>query len=177
MDGTQDNPIKLPEVYVTPMRVSPKGLELIHHFESLRLNAYLDPVNIPTIGWGNTTYENGKKVKIGDTITRERADELFSNILSKFERTVLSKISRPLKQHEFDAAVSFAYNAGTGYVSKGNNIDYAIWKHIQNGLSGNEMKKYWETLAITASGKKLNGLVRRRKAEVNLYLNNDLKFY
>ena len=44
------------------MKISNNGINLIKHFEGLSLKPYLDVVNIPTIGWGNTFYEDGTKV-------------------------------------------------------------------------------------------------------------------
>ena len=65
------------------MKISNKGLELIKTFEGLSLKPYLDAVNIPTIGWGNTFYENMKKVTLQDeTITEERADSLFNFLVT-----------------------------------------------------------------------------------------------
>ena len=50
------------------MHVSQRGLDLIKSFEGLRLSAYRCPADIPTIGYGTTA-----GVKMGDTITKERA--------------------------------------------------------------------------------------------------------
>ena len=55
----------------------------MHHYEGLKLTAYLCPAKVWTIGYGNTFYENGTKVKQGDKITKERADQLFINITNK----------------------------------------------------------------------------------------------
>lgn len=168
--------ITLPEIIVTPMRLSEQGSKLIRHYEGCKLKAYKDPAGIPTIGYGNTFYEDGKPVKMGDEITQQRADELFALITPRFEQTVRNKINRQMLQHEFDAAVSFCYNAGTSYKTAGGTWkDYDIWKHIQNRYAG--IEGYWQGLAITAGGVKLNGLVKRRKSEAHLYITGELKFY
>lgn len=157
------------------MRTSNKGLDLIKHFEGCKLKAYQCTGGKWTIGYGATFYENGKQVKDGDVITQKRADELLIGLLVKFEQKVLSKVNRQLLQHEFDAAVSFCFNAGTSYKTKGGSWkDYDIWKNINNGLIGDEMRTYWQNLAVTAGGVKLSGLVRRRKAEVEMYLGDKL---
>ena len=44
------------------------GLNLIKQFEGLSLKPYLDAVNIPTIGFGNTYYEDGTKVTLKDKV-------------------------------------------------------------------------------------------------------------
>lgn len=149
------------------MHVSNNCIELIKHFEGCKLKAYPDAKGIWTIGFGATFYENGRKVMKGDTITQERAESLLKAHLIRFEQIVLEKVKRPLKQQEFDAAVSFCYNAGTSYKTKGGTWkDYDLWKNITNNLPEKLMKEYWEGLAITSGGVKLNGLVRRRKSEV-----------
>lgn len=170
-------------VYMEPIKqegvkhIDDKGISLIQHFEDCKLKAYQDSAGIWTIGWGATAYEDLKKVKKGDTITQDRADELLSYFVRQKERVVLDKVTRPLSQHEFNAAVSFCYNAGTGY--KRNNIyyDYNIWVNINNRLAGEDMRRYWENLAVTAGGVKLGGLVRRRKSEAEMYLAGELNFF
>ena len=57
------------------MEISENCLELIKHYECLYLKAYLDPVKIPTIGFGTIVYPNGKRVKIGDVCTEEQANQ------------------------------------------------------------------------------------------------------
>jgi lysozyme len=150
------------------MKTSAEGIALIKHFESCKLSAYQDSAGIWTIGWGATFYPDGSKVKKGDACTQKQADAMFDIILPKFERKVLGRITRPLKQNEFDAAVCFCYNAGTGYHDKnGAYQDFNLWEHINNKFPG--IVEYWKTLAITSKGIKLRGLIRRRKAEAELY--------
>ena len=65
------------------MTVDKTGIDLIHSFEGLSLTPYICPAGVPTIGWGNTYYPNGKKVTMKDkAITREQADEIFAFVLS-----------------------------------------------------------------------------------------------
>jgi len=56
------------------MKTSYIGVSLIKRFEGLKLNAYLCSANVPTIGYGNTYYPNGVKVKLGDKISQEKAE-------------------------------------------------------------------------------------------------------
>jgi lysozyme len=160
----------------TRMTTSPQGIKLIQHYESCRLKAYQDSKGISTVGWGNTTYLDGRPVKMGDTITQQQADDLFAKSLLKYEQMVLTRIKRELLQQEFDAAVSFCYNAGTSYKTSGGTWkDYDLWKHINNRYF--DIANYWQSCAVTAGGKKLKGLVNRRKSEVHLYLTGEVKFY
>lgn len=179
--GTKENPITLPEVEIKANRmqkVSKNCFDLVAHFEGCKLEAYLDPIGIPTIGLGATFYQSGAKVKMGDKITMQQAIDLFNWHVQKFTDTVLRKVKRPLKQQELDALVSFAFNSGTSYKTAGGTWkDYDIWNRAQRNIPASEMKPYWESLAITAGGKKLNGLVRRRKSEAHLYINGVVKFF
>lgn len=159
------------------MKVSASCIKLISHYEGVRLDAYLDPVGIPTIGVGATYYPDGKKVRMGDKIIYQVAIDMLEQMIPTFESMVLKMVTRPLLQNEFDALVSFAYNAGTHYKSGSVLKPYNVWQHVNNNLDKDAMLKYWQTLAITAGGKKLNGLVKRRKSESELYCLSTLNLY
>jgi len=56
-------------------KINRAGLELLQHFESLRLEAYQDSVGVWTIGWGHTGLSQGKQtVSAGQIITRDEAE-------------------------------------------------------------------------------------------------------
>lgn len=96
------------------MKLNKEAIELIKKFEGCKLNAYKDSVGIPTIGYGNTYYENGVKVKMGDVITIQRAEELLKNTLDKFSANVEKLIKTTVTENQFGALVSLAYNIGIG---------------------------------------------------------------
>jgi lysozyme len=164
--------VDLPEY--EPLKLSPTGIKLIQYYEGVKLQAYRDSAGIYTIGYGNTFYEDGTKVKMGDKISKQRANELFALIVPKFEEFVRNRITRTLQQNEFDALVSFAYNTGGGYMNKGKWRPYNIWAKVNKN---EDVLKYWKTLAITSGGKVLNGLIKRRKSEAELYSNSMLNLY
>lgn len=145
--------------------IGKEGIALIKAFEGCKLTAYKDAIGIPTIGWGNTQYENGVKVKIGDKITQERADELFLLIVSKFIQGVNQRV-QPVNQNQFDALVSFAYNVGLGNLEKSTLLK-KVNKNPNDPTISTEFLK-WNK----AGGKVLLGLTRRRKAEAALYFKN-----
>ena len=97
--------------------ISPKGIDLIKKFESCRLNAYQNPGDRPTIGWGSTSYENGKPVKLGEKISKERADSLFLFTLTFYVKDVNDLVKSTINQNQFDALVSFTYNLGKSNLS------------------------------------------------------------
>jgi len=90
------------------MHTSPAGIALICGFEGCCLTAYADasPRKIATIGYGHT----GAGVMLGQTITRERAEQLLASDLLMTEEAVLRAVHVPLSQCQFDALVSFAFN-------------------------------------------------------------------
>ena len=139
------------------MKTSEEGKDLIKKFEGVRLKAYKCSAGVPTIGFGNTFYEDGVKVKMSDSITLERARILFDMLLPKYEKIVLNKVKRVLKQNEFDALVSHTYNTGGSST---------LFKLVNANL---DCSSWWLNKYTTANGKKLKGLVERRKQEYELY--------
>ena len=71
--------------------------------------------DVPTIGHGSTYYEDGTRVKMGDTITRERAAELARN-LNRAEEKRFAKTLPGVKltQGEFDVYMDFVGQYGMG---------------------------------------------------------------
>ena len=57
-------------------------------------------------------------LKVGDTITLDKANEILKNDLHDAEKAINDKINVPLYQYEYDALVSIAFNAGRQGVIK-----------------------------------------------------------
>lgn len=71
--------------------------------------------DVPTIGHGSTRYEDGTKVKLGDTITRERAAVLARNLMAKDEREFAASLPGvKLHQAEYDVYLDFVGQYGVG---------------------------------------------------------------
>lgn len=71
--------------------------------------------DVPTIGHGSTRYEDGSRVKMGDTITRERAAVLARNLMRKDEQQFAATIPGvKLHQEEFDVYLDFVGQYGIG---------------------------------------------------------------
>lgn len=158
----------------TDLRVGPIALALMHHFEERRLTAYRCPADVPTIGWGNTYYLDGSRVRMGDRITAEHADTLYTAILERdLAAPVRSAIgSAPTTSAQFGAMVSLAYNIGMGpplWVpgrKKGFRQSEVLRLHrAGNYAAAAEAFAGW----TRAGGQVSDGLVRRRKAEAALY--------
>ena len=160
-------------------KVSNELIEFLNEFESFSSKPYLCPSKVPTIGYGTTFYFDTKKhVTLKDKpISEKEALRLKLGHINSIFIPLVDKLTRDdLNQNEFDAVVSFVYNAGATYRnSKGEVKYYNIFHNVNNCMTGNELIKYWTSLAVTGGGKKLNGLVRRREREVQIYLNAKYK--
>lgn len=139
--------------------ISYMGVETIIHHEGERLTAYIPvPGDVPTIGAGATTYEDGSPVKLGDTITPERSRQLVKYHAQISERAVTRCITVPLHSYEFDAYVSLTYNIGptafcnSTLVKLANQYNYAA--ACRQILRWDQFK-----------GKSLKGLTNRRNVE------------
>lgn len=138
------------------MKISERGLQLIKHFEGLRLEAYRCPADVPTIGYGHTL-----GVKMGDRITQDQAEELLRKDLAIFERGVNKAVTALITQGQYDALVSFAYNLGLGALQGS-----TLLRKLNAGEDASGEFGRW----VHAGGKRLDGLVRRREAERALFL-------
>jgi lysozyme len=135
------------------------GLRIIKHFEKCRLKAYLPtPDDVPTIGWGHTL-----GVELGDTCSQEQADVWLKEDCQDAENAVNYYVRLPITQNQFDALVSFVFNIGgprfraSTLLRKLNSGDYA-------GASAEF--PHWRL----QKGKVLNGLIKRRAMERELFL-------
>ena len=145
--------------------LSQNGIDLIKEFEGCKLTAYKDCVGVWTIGYGTTNSDKsitGTNICEGLTISQSTADEWLRQSVNRKYGPNVDKFDYIYHwtQNEFDALCSFAYNIGS------------INELVSNGnLAKSEIPSIMK-LYVKAKGKKLNGLVRRRNAEVDLFLKN-----
>lgn len=158
------------------MKISDRGVKMIMEHEGLRLKAYADPGAVQaakkkglkpedpdyakpvTIGYGHTG-----GVRLGDEITKSRAEELLKKDLEKAERAVKSKVKVPLNQNQHDSLVSFTYNCGASAFSNSTLLKEVNAKNFSR--AGDEFLK-WKY----SKGEVMKGLERRRAAERELFL-------
>ena len=149
------------------LHLSLAGQNLIKSFEGCLTKVpggfmpYICPAGVLTVGWG-TTRENGNKIVPGKMWTVEAVDAAFVNDMKVFEDAVKSAVKVSLKQYQFDALVSFAYNCGAGNLGKSTLLKL-VNKGDFKGAAG-EFKK-WNK----GGGKVLAGLTRRRASEALLF--------
>ncbi len=155
-------------------KISTQGRAFVRLHEGNPLTCYLDPVGIPTIGTGFTMRSDSVRrelAKIGITklvpgktkITAAQSDSILDAVLAaEYVPAVVAGSPENRKQHELDAAASLTFNLGVGAMN---------WTWAELWRKG-QIKKAAAHLASnynTAKGKKLPGLVRRRKEEALLF--------
>lgn len=154
------------------MALPPEALNLIKSFEGYlreigdgRVKPYLCPANVPTIGWGTTRYPDGRRVTMADAvIDRDTATKYLAHELMEDEAAV-DRASPGVKWTPLmrGAIVSFAYNCGSGAYRASTlrrKILAGQWQDVPRELAK------WNK----GGGRVLPGLVRRRKAEADLFM-------
>lgn len=143
--------------------ISDRGVALIARYESCRLDAYICPAGKWTIGYGHT-----EGVCRGQKLASEaEAWALLKKDLVKYAGYVNEcikggKVSFPVTQCQFDALTSFCYNCGKGNLVK-----------LVTDRSAEQVAEH--ILAYNkGGGKKLEGLVRRRNDERDMFLGKDI---
>lgn len=139
-------------------------LELVAKHEGCRLKAYKCPAGVWTIGYGNTYYEDGRKVKEGDVITKTEAERMLNTTLASVRRQVMAVLAVDLPGGAVDALVSFTYNVGIGNLKKST----LLAKVNANPLDLDGIEKEFSRWN-RGGGQVLGGLVKRRREEYIMY--------
>ena len=145
------------------MQISDSGIALIKEFEGCILTAYRCQADKWSIGYGHTGTVDGKKISSGMVIEAQTAERLLRGDIVSFEHDVNRLVKVPLTQGQFDALVSFAYNLGSGSLSRS-----TLLRKLNAGDYPGAADQF--PLFCNAGGKKSNGLVRRRAAEREVFL-------
>jgi lysozyme len=143
------------------MKTNARGVELIKAAEALRLNAYLCPAGVPTIGYGHTG-----DVKLGQTITRHQADVILALDLERFEQAV-ERMAPGANENEFSALVSFAFNVGSASLETS-----GLLRRFNAGDKQGAAREFakWCHAKVGGVMVALPGLVKRRADEAALLL-------
>lgn len=150
------------------MSLSDKGFEMLAVFEGFRSAPYRDSVGIPTIGYGNTYYLDGRKVKMTDPpISRDEAKKLKMAVINQDFAPAVNRLletqikNGEISQNMFDALISLAYNIGIGGLSTS-----SVIRHLKNG----DKRKAGQAFLLwkNAGGKPI--LLSRRQKEMAVFL-------
>lgn len=155
---------KVPPVPARPGRlgrgaaVMALAVALVGGWEGLRTAAYLDPVGIPTICFGET-----RGVQMGDTATVAECKTMLGNRLIEFSAGLDRCLTAPVPDKSYVAFVSWTYNVGVGAACKSTLVRKANAGDLLGAC--NELPR-WNK----AGGIVWPGLVNRRAAERDLCL-------
>lgn len=135
-------------------------IDLVKKYEGLSLKPYRCPAGYPTIGYGLRFYPNGREVKMSDEpISLDKAEAYLRDYVI---RNVIPKIEDlDPTPSQTEALVSIIYNIGWGAFAKSK-----CYKAIKAKDYGTAFKEWnW----ISANGKVLKGLIKRRAEEKYLF--------
>ena len=147
------------------MQVSERGIEMIIAFEGLEEDAYKCPAGVWTIGVGHTGEVDGIAIGRGMHITRDKAMQLLRQDLAHFEEYINAEpYAKKLKQHQFDALVSFVFNVGRAAFHSS-----TMRRKLCSGADNDSVAAEFGRWIYGKKGM-LHGLVRRRKIEAEMFL-------
>jgi len=151
------------------MKTNDAGIAIIKRWEGFRPKPYLCPAGIPTIGYGTTTYPNGRKVTLQDKpITESIALTYLQDYIErKLETQITAALQVTLSANRFSALVSFAYNVGIGALRKSTLLKVINAAPGAPGIRDEFMK--WTKATVNGKKVSLPGLASRRKDEADLY--------
>lgn len=145
--------------------ISLLAILLLKQLEGFEPNVYRNGGGRETIGYGHLV-RAGEDWSKG--ITREEADLLLRRDIAKAEQAINKLVTKPLNQNQYDAIVIWTFNLGTGNLEKS-----TLLKRLNSGNHQdvpNQLMR-WVHVKHKDTGKVevLPGLVKRRKAEVDLW--------
>lgn len=141
--------------------ITQDGLDLIKRFEGFSPTIYICPAGYPTIGYGHLVREH-ELDRYEQGITEQEAEVLLRRDVKVAERAVLRLIDVPLTDGQYDALVSFTFNLGAGALQR-STLRRKVNREEHADVPAQLMRWVW------AGGRRLQGLIRRREAEVLLY--------
>ena len=145
-------------------KLNNSGYLLITEFEGYSAKPYLCSAKVPTIGYGNTYYTDGKRVIMLDKeINKQQAFDMFKVIADRFASKVSNLVKTPLNQNQFNSCVSLAYNIGMANFMNSTLLKL-VNKNHNDILIGLEFKR-WNKV----NKKVVAGLTRRRNYEADIY--------
>jgi len=144
------------------LQLSDNGIDLIVSFEGLKLAPYLDSAGYATIGIGHLI-RKGPILPTDQSITQAQAYAFFRQDAAGAVHAVNTFVTFTLTQNQFDALVSWTYNLGAG------TLEHSTVLTLLNQGSYIEASHHM-LLYNESGGRVIPGLVRRRAAEVELFL-------
>ena len=178
--GTTKNPLIMdsPIIKENNMKMSTGGLQVLRASENVSYDVYLDQAGLPTIGVGHCLTRSevmSGKIELNDGsildirnggITSHQVNALLESDLQSRESAINKLVDVPLEQYQFDSLVHFIFNVGETAFKKS-----TLLRKLNQGFYTDVPEQISRWKYITKNGKKIesNGLINRRKVEVDLW--------
>lgn len=143
--------------------LSENGINKLKKVEGFRSEMYLDSAGLPTIGYGTLIDAAHEQHLLKAKITESQAVDLLKKDLVRFEKAIQDTINVDLTQGQYDALVLFVYNVGEANFRRS-----TLLKKINSKANPEEIKSQFLRW-VNAGGKQINGLVKRRNEEIELF--------
>ncbi|QRM23506.1 lysozyme [Burkholderia pseudomallei] len=150
--------------------LSQAGESFIQKREGCVLHVYVDAVGIPTIGYGRALHMTLAQAQAlyPNGITQAQAQAMFDQDIVPFVNNVNAVVKVPLTQNQFDACVSFCYNAGNGAFNGS-----TLLRLLNSGNYQGAADQFlvWNKGRVSGQLVTIQGLLNRRTAERAIFLN------
>ncbi|CAJ3487716.1 lysozyme [Burkholderia pseudomallei] len=152
------------------LNLSQAGEAFIKQREGCVLHVYVDAVGIPTIAYGRALHMTLAQAQAlyPNGITQDQADAMFDQDIVPFVDNVNAMVTVPLTQNQFDACVSFCYNAGNNAFNGS-----TLLRLLNSGNYQGAADQFlvWDKGHVKGQLVTIPGLLTRRTAERNIFLN------
>lgn len=153
------------------MKASERLITVLKQFEGFIAKPVWDYSQY-SVGYGSAVKEDSEEFEryMEEGITEEEADALLRKYVAIGENAINNLIDTyglTLSQQQFDALIDFCYNCGTSWTKQEGSFRASI-------ISGATGTKFLNAIVswCKAGGKIETGLIKRRLAEANMYLND-----
>ena len=156
------------QIVASNYRVLPETVNLVKQYEGFSSRAYIDTSGLPVIGYGQSRI-NGRRVRLGQYITRSQADAALEKELYHIQRKVLAHVKVDLNAYQLGALTSLVYNAGMRIVTNSTLI-----RKLNVGDYSGAAREFPRWNKANKGGRLVvySGLTRRRLAEQQLFLSD-----
>lgn len=158
---------KKPKPPCSPPKINAATVKLIKNFEGFVRSPKPDPIGLPTVGYGHLCKKKGcAEVKYKFPLTEATAAALLQDDVKTFTKCISAAIkdSVKLNDNQFGALTSWAFNVGCGAIQSS-----TLVKRLNKGENPNTVASQELIRWNKAGGRVLEGLTRRRKAEIKLF--------
>lgn len=158
--------------------INTEGLDLIKYWErnpktgDFYPDAYDDGEGVWTIGWGTIRWDLRRPVARGEKITRAEAERQLIKEVQRVEDAIDQSIKVSLTPNQFSALCVWGYNCGIGWITGKGHQQATFIKRLNQGDYAAVPRGLLQFTHGAVSGKHYDGLLKRRKQEIKLWLSS-----